>query len=110
MKKEKRKKKNHKKKSSPFLLLTIITLAIIVLILALFSLDIITTNFSKKPISIQLKDKCSLLFNTILHIIKNDADCDIHCKNECSSQELDFFNSNFTSIENSCNNCTCQCI
>ena len=63
----------------------------------------------KKPRMVGVSDECSLIFNNIVHQIKNDGDCKIRCKNECQLENMNFYNINFTSQSNSCNICGCYC-
>jgi hypothetical protein len=64
-------------------------------------------NIFKKPKMFVINDPCSLIFNQVVHKIKNDGDCKINCKNEIQLKEVIFYKSEFIEKNNSCNTCNC---
>lgn len=116
MKKQKRKKKLQIKKENPAKIIKLIIILIIILSVIFFILLIIQSQLSesinnmfKKPKMFNINDECSLIFNNIVHQIKNNGDCKIRCRNYCQLKNMNFYNINFTSESNSCNICNCYC-
>ncbi len=90
--------------------LFVLYILIIVLILLIF----IDTKFwqylDKKEIKvIPLVDKCSSLFNNIIHSIKDEASCENYCRAECSTRNMKFHDSEFSLNPEGCNSCNCHC-
>lgn len=64
----------------------------------------------KKEIkTIPLTDKCSVLFDNILHTIKDESSCENYCRSECLTREMKFYNSEFSFNQKGCNICNCYC-
>lgn len=116
MKKQKRTKNLTRKKENPVSVVKPIIILIIILSVVFFILLIAQSSFSeyinnlfKKPKMFNINDECSLIFNNIVHKIKNEGDCKISCRNQCQLKNMNFYNMNFTSKSNSCNTCYCYC-
>jgi predicted negative regulator of RcsB-dependent stress response len=99
-------------KKKKFFKTTLIVLEVLFLILIL----LIAINFKvwqyveKKEIkTIPLIDKCSVLFGTILHTIKDESSCENYCRSECLTRKIKFYNSEFTLNQEGCNTCICNC-
>jgi hypothetical protein len=99
--------KKHKNFSKILIILTILILILIILI----SLDLgVFKTLQKKEVKmIPLLDRCSILFNNILHNIKDEAGCENTCKSECSTRKMKFYDSEFYASQESCNTCNCYC-
>ena len=66
--------------------------------------------FEKKEIKIiPIADKCSILFENILHPIKDEAGCENSCRSECLTRDMKFYKSEFSFNQDSCNTCNCYC-
>jgi hypothetical protein len=97
-------------------IIKIITIIIIILLTIFFiiilvesqSLDFVS-NLFKKPKAVSVNDECSLIFNNLVHQIKNEGECKIRCRNECSLEKMNFYSVNFTAKSDSCNICSCYC-
>ena len=101
---KKRKKKLNQKIILTAILLIILTIAILVLFENGFF-----EKKSKETKKIELKDKCSLMFNRVIHQIKTEDVCKTMCKNECNSQNLNYLKVEFVAKEENCNTCNCYC-
>lgn len=103
--KRKKKRENPIKRILPLLFILIITL-IILLIINFKAWG----YFSKKEIvMIDIPDECSWMVGTILHNIKDDAGCENSCRAQCYILEKNYYDSDFTRNETSCNECKCYC-
>lgn len=116
MKKRIKRKKTKVKKENSNNLIKIILILIIILSIIFFIILIMQSSvldsvnsLYKKPNLITVKDECSLIFNNIVHQIKNEGDCKIRCRNECNLENMNFYDINFTLNSNSCNLCNCYC-
>ena len=99
-------------KKKKFFKKTLIVLEILILVLII----LLAINFKvwqyveKKEIkTIPLIDKCSVLFDNILHTIKDEASCENYCRSECLTRKIKFYNSEFSFNEKGCNTCYCYC-
>lgn len=64
----------------------------------------------KKEIKlIPIIDQCSVLFDTLLHSIKDSSSCENYCRSECLTRDMKFYNSEFAFNQESCNTCNCYC-
>lgn len=99
-----RKKKFFKK------ILIILGILFIVLILLLFINLKAWKYFEKKEVKmIPLVDSCSVLFDNIIHNIKDAPGCENYCRAECMTREMEFYKSEFSLKEKACNTCDCYC-
>ncbi|MCX6749903.1 MAG: hypothetical protein NTZ83_00430 [Candidatus Pacearchaeota archaeon] len=100
-----------KKKKRFFKKILIILCVLILILIILISINLkMWEHFHKKEIKmIPLLDRCSLLFNNLLHTIKDESSCENYCRSECSTREMEFYNSEFLSKQESCNICNCYC-
>lgn len=110
-KKKKQDKKINKKskKKSKFLFLIIVILILVLLVLLFFEFKILEELKKKEVQHIEIIDGCSLLMGTILHQIRDEADCENACISECYIVKKEFYDSNFTENSESCNGCDCYC-
>jgi hypothetical protein len=99
-----RKKKTFKKM---LMILGILLLILIVLV----AIDMKAWKYlEKKEVRmIPLTDKCSVLFNEIIHTIKDGSSCENYCRAECLSRKMKFYNSEFSLNQEGCNACNCYC-
>jgi hypothetical protein len=66
--------------------------------------------FSKKEVvMVNIPDECSLMFENILHNIKDTASCENSCRARCYTLEKDYYNSEFAGKDKACNECKCYC-
>jgi hypothetical protein len=89
-----------------------ILLGVLLLILiVLLSINLKVWKYvSKKEIrSFTIIDQCSILFNNVLHTIKDESSCENRCRSDCLAREMKFYNSEFSLNGESCNNCNCYC-
>jgi hypothetical protein len=104
------KKKN---KSNTLRILMIITIILIILLIFLvlfqFNFFDVFSNINKEPQMIKVKDECSLIFNQLLHQIKDEGSCKVKCETECSIRQKSYYSSGFLEKNDSCNLCTCYC-
>ncbi len=99
-----------KRKRKAKKLLNVILLLIFVLVILIFVEVKFWELLEKKEIKmISLEDRCSIMFENVLHAIKDSSGCENYCRAECITREMDFYKSEFEKIENSCNNCNCYC-
>ncbi|MGV8152533.1 MAG: hypothetical protein ACP5OG_05620 [Candidatus Nanoarchaeia archaeon] len=102
-----------KNKSKTLRILAYLTLSLIIILFILIIFQFRLYNFVlspfKKPVQIKVNDECSLIFNQILHQIKDEGACRIKCENECLTHSLSYSNSKFTEKTDSCNICECYC-
>ena len=108
---QKKKNKKIKKRSLKFILIVLIVLLVVLsfFLFLQFSEKTPWENFSKKPKLIVIEDECSLIFNRIIHEIKNSGECRIACINECRIRGEEIYNSKFIESNDSCNTCNCYC-
>ncbi len=62
-----------------------------------------------KPELIIINDECSVLFNQILHKIKDSSGCENICLSECRVREKEYYDSNLIISETACHTCECYC-
>lgn len=102
-----------KRKKNPKLSKTISQVLIILLIILLLVILInlkFWKYFEKKEVEIvSLEDRCSVMFNSILHTIKDESGCENYCRAECFTRKSDFYKVEFYLSEDSCNTCNCYC-
>ena len=91
-------------------------LSILFIILGILIISLISINVNWKNVSILNKkelvvipDECSVLFNTIVHKIKDESGCSVACKTECESDDKKYVEVEFILNQNSCNTCNCYC-
>jgi len=100
-------KKKKKKLKRIIALLIILIVGLLILLIINFK---IWKYLSKKEITkIEIVDECSLMFENILHNIKDSAGCENSCRSKCYIIKKEYYNSEFLSKNNSCNECTCYC-
>ena len=110
MQEKKEKKIGKKKLNRIFLIILIMLLAVLcVSLLVQFQEKSIIKNPFKKPELFVIKDECSVIFNNIVHEIKNAGECRIFCRNECGIREKEIYDSEFVESNNSCHTCNCYC-
>ena len=91
------------------LLKIILLLTAILMILILINIKF-WKYFDKEDIKIvSLQDRCSIMFENILHTIKDDSGCENYCRAECITRDMSFYKSEFEAMEDSCNTCNCYC-
>lgn len=106
----KKRKKLRKKRIYSKIILSIIIFLIIITSALVFIEEDAIALFEKKEIqTFELKDECSLLFNTIVHRIKTEENCASLCKIECDAQDLAYVNVSFEAYETECHTCSCRC-
>jgi hypothetical protein len=100
--------KKRKKTLKRILALLFILIACLIVLLVLnFKL---WKYFEKKEVvTIKIVDECSLMFENVLHNIKDTASCENSCRARCYIIEKKYYNSEFTGKDNSCNECKCYC-
>jgi len=88
----------------------------ILLILFIILVILIATNLKlwehlkKKEIKlIPIIDQCSILFDTLLHSVKDESSCENYCRSECLTRDMRFYTSEFSFNQTSCNTCNCYC-
>jgi hypothetical protein len=64
----------------------------------------------KEPKLFVIEDKCSVMFNTIMHVITDEGKCRLSCRYECEIRDLKISLSEFIESNNSCHTCNCYCI
>jgi len=105
--------KNIKRRNSlakkVILLIIFLILVFLILLVFWFEIPLKIKNISKEPQLIPLKDECSIILNNLVHQINDEGTCKIKCINECNFKKMKFYNSAFTSKNNSCNLCNCYC-
>jgi predicted negative regulator of RcsB-dependent stress response len=98
-----------KKKFFKKILFMILVLFLILIILIFINLKG-WEYFQKKEVKmIPIIDRCSVLFNNILHSIKDESSCENYCRSECLTRKMEFYNSEFSFKEGACNTCNCYC-
>lgn len=90
---------------------TIIFWFLIILLISLILINLKFWEYIKKKeiIMVPLQDRCSIMFDNLLHTIKDDSGCENYCRAECITREAEFYKTEFYSKENSCNICNCYC-
>lgn len=85
--------------------------AFLIILIILIAIDLKAWEYlEKKEIKeINLEDRCSVLFNNIIHSIKDESGCENYCKSECFSRDSKYFNSEFSINPEGCNGCLCYC-
>jgi len=98
-------------KKRKILLITLILFLVVLstLLVLQFQEKSVIKKIFQEPTMYEIKDECGLLFNNILHEIKNSGECKISCINECSIRNKNFYDSNFIEKNNSCHTCNCYC-
>ena len=112
MPRKRKSKKRSKKKIfhySRYIIAIVIILVIIVIALILIEGDIASDFKTPKVKEIQLTDKCTLVLGNLIHQIKNEEDCILQCKRECTAQDMNYQNVAFEFRESDCHNCKCFC-
>ncbi len=99
-----RKKKNFKRN-----LIVLYILFAVLILLVLINLRVWEYLGEKEIKVITLEDRCSVLFNNILHTIKDESGCENYCRAECSTRDMDFYKSEFSLNLEGCNSCKCYC-
>jgi len=110
MQKKKWQKVKFKRTTKIFLIaIIILSLALVSLLLVQLQKNLHIENIFKEPELFVIRDECSLIFNNIIHEIKNEGECTIICKNECEMRDKIFHDSEFVKKEDSCHICNCYC-
>lgn len=103
-------KKNSEKTSKKILRLAIIILFLVLVGLLLMQFCPLEEIFKKASVeTVIIEDKCSLILGSVIHQIKDDASCFIMCKNECAVRGKNIKDHRFSSLNESCNSCLCNC-
>jgi hypothetical protein len=98
-----------KKRVFKKILFLLFVLVFVLIVLILINMKV-GEYFHKKEIRmIPLMDRCSVLFNDIIHVIKDESSCENSCRSECLTREMEFYNSEFSFNQESCNICNCYC-
>jgi len=118
-KKQKNNRKLKKNKKQVFHKKTMLFLMVILaLFLAVLSaILLVQFNIIKNPLEkitqekrvFNIKDECSLIVGQLIHTIKDDSTCELKCKTNCNSFDMNFDNSEFTAKKEDCNGCECTC-
>ncbi len=99
--------RKRKKSKKITIVLAILILTLVILLLINFK---IWEYFEKKEISeIPLIDHCSVLFDNIIHNIKDAPGCENYCRAECLARDMEFYQSKFSLNDQECNTCDCYC-
>ena len=98
-----------KKNSFKKILIAFWILIFILIILLLINFKVWKYLDKKEVKMIPLLDRCSLIFDNLLHSIKDESSCENYCRSECITREMKFYDSEFSLKENSCNICNCYC-
>lgn len=103
--KKKRKKNKKSKLIFLFLLFALVSLGVLMII------SFKAWNFVEKQEieKIEIIDDCSLFMGSLLHQIRDLADCENSCRSECYTLSKKFIDVEFQNIEESCNVCNCYC-
>src|SRR4030043_2327905 len=99
------------KKKRAFRKMFFILLALILILILLISINLkIWKYLEKREIKmISVPDRCSILFNNLLHSIKDESSCENYCRSECIVREMKYYKIEFTNNLDSCNICNCYC-
>jgi len=98
-----------RKKTVKRILALLFVLIVCLLILLIMNFKVWKYFSKKEVVKIEIPDECSLMFESILHNIKDSAGCENSCRAKCYILEKDYYNSEFIGKENSCNECECYC-
>jgi hypothetical protein len=99
----------NRRKTYKRILIALGFLFLILIILILINMKI-WEIFAKKEIKlVVIEDKCSVLFDNLLHSIKDESSCENYCRSECLTRKLSFYDFEFIFKEKSCNICNCYC-
>lgn len=101
-------KKNNSKKLFNKILIVLGILVAIFFVLILVNLKFFEL-FNREIKTVQIVDRCSLLFDSIVHSIKDESGCETSCRAECIVREIKFYKSEFSENAEGCNNCVCHC-
>ncbi len=99
------------KKKKPYKKAIIVFWILVILLLVLTLIDFKFWKYLEKKeiIFVALQDRCSLMFDNILHTIKDDSGCENYCRAECITRGIEFYKTEFYLKEDSCNICNCYC-
>jgi hypothetical protein len=88
-----------------------VLLILLLVLILLISIDFkVWKPLEKKEVKmIPLIDRCSVLFNNLLHSIKDESSCENYCMAECSTRDMKFYKSEFSPNLEGCNTCNCYC-
>lgn len=98
-----------KKKSHKTAIIVFWALVILLIILTLINLKFWKYLEKKEIVFVPLQDRCSIMFDNLLHTIKDESGCENYCRAECSTRDIDFYKAEFYLKEDSCNICNCYC-
>jgi hypothetical protein len=98
-----------KKRVFKKILIVLYVLFAILILLLLINLKVWKYLEKKDVKMVTLEDRCSVLFNNILHTIKDESGCENSCRAECSTREMEFYKSEFSLNLEGCNDCKCYC-
>ena len=94
---------------SAIIVLIIALIVIVSIILVQFEVIKNPLNFRLAPQEFILKDECSVIAGQLIHTIKNAGTCEMKCKINCDSLEMEFYNYEFTKNPGNCHECKCYC-
>ena len=107
MQKSRMKSKFSKRKLS---VLIIVLLALLALVIFMALVEYGFDLNSNKEIEISnISDGCSYIVGKLIHTINNEEECKVRCFSECSVKNKEYFSSNFTLGNETCNSCACSC-
>lgn len=98
-----------RKKSKKTIKIIFWALIILLILLILINLKFWKYFEKKEIILIPLQDRCSIMFDNLLHTIKDNSGCENYCRAECTTRDIEFYKTEFCLKENSCNICNCYC-
>jgi hypothetical protein len=96
-------------KLSKIIFIASIICIIVLIVLLIFQFKIFQYVGFSEPELIIINDECSMMFNSIVHQIKDEGGCRIMCNAECEVRKMEFHHSKFIFKENSCHICNCYC-
>jgi hypothetical protein len=104
----------NKRKTRNLIKIIYIMIAILALVALVLLINELLPNGTiknpwKVPEKYPIKDECALILNRLIHQIKDEADCHIRCRNECTVREKDISSSEFIAQDQDCNICNCYC-
>lgn len=98
-----------RKKSQKLTIILFWSLIILLIILIFIDLKFWKYLEKKEVKLISLQDRCSVMFENLLHTIKDESNCENYCRAECITRKMEFYKTEFYLKENSCNICNCYC-
>lgn len=98
-----------KKKFFKKILIILGVLLLVLILLIAINLKVWKYIEKKEVKMIPITDRCSVLFSSILHSIKDESSCENYCRSECLTREMKFYNSEFSFNQEGCHTCNCYC-